>query len=92
MSALEKSLFKSFVRLLSWVVWYFVIELDEVLDEPGLPVRPKEVAFYPGEQGRNGRLLSRWVTCSDMCFGMLTQVVVQDGPGRGEGQAGMGVR
>lgn len=30
---------------------FVVVELDEVLNDPGLPVRPKEVAFYPGEHG-----------------------------------------
>ena len=59
-SALEISLFKSSAHLLSQVVWCFfffflVAELGEVLHEPGLPVRPKEVAFYLG----NGSLLSR---------------------------------
>ena len=57
-SALEMSLFKSSARRLSQVVWFFfflVVELGEVLHEPGLPVRPKEVAFYLG----NGSLLSR---------------------------------
>lgn len=37
------------------VFFFLVVELGEVLHEPGLPVRPKEVAFYLG----NGSLLSR---------------------------------
>ena len=65
-----------------------VVELGEVLREPGLPVRPKEVAFYL----RNGSLLSRGMRCSDLCSGMFTLVVVQDAPGRGETQADLGVR
>lgn len=43
------------------------------MNDPGLLVRPKETAFYPGEHRRNGRLLSGGVTHLDLGFGMLTR-------------------
>lgn len=40
---------------MSGVIWFIVVELEEVSSEPGLPVRPKRSVFSPGEHGETGK-------------------------------------